>query len=87
MIFIYEILKLFFLQGSLKNLIFFEKKKNKFLNSQLFKSDINFFKLRNVPLIGYQLVFIIMYVPHIIDNLNLFINNIENIFKGKSEPS
>ena len=34
--FIYEILKIiFFLQGSLKNLNFFEKKNNKFLNSHL----------------------------------------------------
>ena len=31
----------------------------------------------------YQHVLIIMYGSHIIDNLNLFINNIENIFKGK----
>ena len=71
--------KLFFLQGSLKN--FNLKKNSKFLNSQLFKSDNNFFKLRNVPLIVYQHVLIITYGPHIIDNS--FINNIEKIFKSK----
>ena len=35
------------------------------------------------PHIIYQPVLIIMYRPHIINNLNLFLNNIENIFKGK----
>ena len=35
MVFIYEILKIIFLQGSLKNLNFFEKKNSKFLNSHL----------------------------------------------------
>ena len=57
----------------------------------MFKSDNNFFKLKNVLLIAYQHVLIIMYEPHIIDNLNLFINNIKNILKRKivlqkSEP-
>ena len=43
----------------------------------------NFFKVRNVLFITYQPVLIIMYALHIIDNLNLFINNIENIFRVK----
>ena len=49
----------------------------------MFKSDNNFFKAKNVPLIAYQPVLIIIYEFHVVDNLNLFINNIENIFKGK----
>ena len=98
MVFIYEILKIIFFVRFFKKSQFFFQKNSKFLNSQLFKGDNNFFKLRNIPLmiyqpvliiinephIIYQLVLIIIYRSHIIDNLNLFINNIKkNIFKDK----
>ena len=97
MVFIYEILKIIFFTRFFKKSQSFYKKNSKFLNNQLFKNNNNFFKLRNVSLIVYQSILIIMYGshiiyqhiliimygPHIIDNLNLFINNIENIFNGK----
>ena len=97
MVFIYETLKIIFFTRFFNKISIFLKKNSKFLNSELFKSDNNFFKLRNIPLIVYQPVLIIMYEPHIIyqlvliimygpyiiDNFNLFINNIKNIFNDK----
>ena len=65
MVFIYEILKIIFFTRFFKKSQFFFLK-NKFLNSKLFKSDNNFFKLKNVPLIAYQPILIIMYESHII---------------------
>ena len=55
MVFIYEILKIIFLQGSLKNLNFFEKKNSKFLNNHLIvqKWKSNFSDQKNVLLIIY----------------------------------
>ena len=43
----------------------------------------NFWELRNILFITYQPIFIITFGFHIIDNFNLFINNIKNIFNSK----
>ena len=50
MILIYEILKIIFLQGFLKNLNFFEKKKEKIIN---FKQSLDCSKV-NINFFGYE---------------------------------
>ena len=85
MIFIYEILKIIFLRSSLKNLNFFEKK-NKRKNSNFLtvtycsKVNNNFFEPKKFT-INY-LYLSSCVGPTSLTISNLFIDNIENTFKG-----